>query len=236
MGLGLATRFPGMRSDEELRRCLLARPAGDSWDEIVVTLLGAPLIGGTEAWQYVQRGLETCMEIERSCSWRGLYLTVPVYAPDGGDHWSYNQPIVEAESDVELLETTQEAGGRSDGSTTGVGRQTARGWLTTKGQVLMDIARQGRLLPYRGLQGPLEGPGDRFPQRHVAGEKVGMLLGKASNVVGMPSQSAESSISDFVGTTLEGRRRFRNVNPEATYVEAGEKNDNSDIPASSEKR
>ncbi|GKB00759.1 putative UPF0481 protein [Tanacetum coccineum] len=49
--------------------------------------------------------------------------------------------------------------------------------------------------------------------------------------VGMPSQSAESSISDFVGTTLEGRRRFRNVNPEATYVEAGEKNDNSDIPA-----
>ncbi|GKG33325.1 hypothetical protein Tco_0433484, partial [Tanacetum coccineum] len=25
--------------------------------------------------------------------------------------------------------------------------------------------------------------GDMFPQRHVAGEKVGMLLGKASNVV-----------------------------------------------------
>ncbi|GJW95201.1 hypothetical protein Tco_0174873, partial [Tanacetum coccineum] len=25
--------------------------------------------------------------------------------------------------------------------------------------------------------------GDIFPQRHVAGERVGMLLGKASNVV-----------------------------------------------------
>nr|GEZ23328.1 putative UPF0481 protein At3g02645 [Tanacetum cinerariifolium] len=55
-------------------------------------------------------------------------------------------------------------------------------------------------------------------------------------ILGMPSQSAESSISDFVRTTLQGRRRFRNVNPEATYVEAGEKNDKSDIPASSEKR
>ncbi|GJY81738.1 hypothetical protein Tco_0494489 [Tanacetum coccineum] len=73
--------------------------------------------------------------------------------------------------------------------------------------------------------------------KHTATDDVlGIPRIQKPMILGMPSQSAESSISDFVGTTLEGRRRFRNVNPEATYVEAGEKNDNSDIPASSEKR
>ncbi|GJT94335.1 hypothetical protein Tco_1083180 [Tanacetum coccineum] len=46
--------------------------------------------------------------------------------------------------------------------------------------------------------------GDMFPQRHVAGEKIGMLLGKASNVV-VPAASSSPVLPTRVTLYTPGK-------------------------------